>query len=114
VCVCVRVYVRVLCTCVYVCVRVFACVHVKMCVFRGHAFVNVCECTCTYVCVCLRASEHYITSAHIYHSLPPSMMMSPGSMCCISSSIVWSTGAPALTKMMTRLFSVHHVKPSEC
>ena len=38
-----------------------------------------------------------------YHSLPPSMMMSPGSMYLSSCSMVESTGAPALTRMITRL-----------
>jgi hypothetical protein len=41
-------------------------------------------------------------SVFSYHSLPPSMMMSPGSMCSVSAAMVESTGAPALTRMITR------------
>lgn len=41
------------------------------------------------------------TLAH--HSLPPSTMMSPSSMYLDSSATVASTGAPALTRMITRL-----------
>ena len=40
---------------------------------------------------------------YTHHSLPPSMMMSPFSMCSNKPLIVASTGAPALTRMMTRL-----------
>jgi len=38
-----------------------------------------------------------------HHSLPPSMMMSPGSINSSSLSMVESTGAPACTSMITRL-----------
>ena len=38
-----------------------------------------------------------------HHSLPPSMMMSPGSMYSFIALIVASTGLPAFTSMMTRL-----------
>ncbi len=40
---------------------------------------------------------------YTHHSFPPSMMMSPGSMNCSSASMVESTGAPALTRITTRL-----------
>mmetsp|Transcript_36276 Transcript_36276/g.89366 ORF Transcript_36276/g.89366 Transcript_36276/m.89366 type:complete len:272 (-) Transcript_36276:110-925(-) len=41
-------------------------------------------------------------SVFSYHSLPPSMMMSPGSMCLRSPAMVSSTGEPALTRMITQ------------
>ena len=48
------IYVRPVCTCVYVCVRMCACVctYVYVCV-RMCMCVYVCVCLCVYVCVCV-------------------------------------------------------------
>ena len=43
-----------------------------------------------------------------YHSLPPSMMMSPSSRRGMRLSMVASTGAPALTRIITRLQGEDH------
>mmetsp|Transcript_473 Transcript_473/g.1942 ORF Transcript_473/g.1942 Transcript_473/m.1942 type:complete len:422 (-) Transcript_473:421-1686(-) len=47
------------------------------------------------------AASFCLLSVFSYHSFPPSMMMSPGSMCSLKPAIVASTGAPAFTKMIT-------------
>ena len=45
-----------------------------------------------------------------HHSLPPSIRMSPGSMYSFSIEMVLSTGAPALTRNITRLQHVQKVR----
>ena len=48
--------------------------------------------------------------------LPPSMRMSPGSVCGSTASMNWSTGAPAFTRSMIRrgALSVAHISSIEC
>ena len=52
----------------------------------------------------------------VYSELPPSIMMSPFSMCGTSRSIVWSTTSPALTMIITRrgVFSTLQSSSIEC
>ena len=51
------------------------------------------------------AQAYTRAGSQAHHSLPPSMMISPASMNCTRPSMVESTGAPAFTRIITRLRS---------